>query len=169
MSSLPAPVAPSSVAPLNAAPRRVLFGLFDAAGWGWASFRAVLWTLVIILLLGYIPDRAYYLTVSPTVDLGLNGVSLVNICPAENEGLPCPVPAGALIPWKSGPAAALPGRGDGGALLQAGTNLYYIGGRATEAKDELANIADVAAAPIDRKSTRLNSSHIPLSRMPSSA
>lgn len=148
MSSLPAPVAPSSVAPLNAAPRRVLFGLFDAAGWGWASFRAVLWTLVIILLLGYIPDRAYYLTVSPTVDLGLNGVSLVNICPAENEGLPCPVPAGALIPWKSGPAAALPGRGDGGALLQAGTNLYYIGGRATEAKDELANIADVASAPI---------------------
>ena len=28
---------------------------------------------------------------------------------------------------------------------------------------------DVASADIDRKSTRLNSSHIPLSRMPSSA
>ena len=82
-------------------PRRVLFGLLDADGWGWAGVRSVLWTLVIILLLGYIPDRAYYLTVSPTVDLGLNMASLVNICPAENEGLPCPAPAGALIPWKS--------------------------------------------------------------------
>ena len=148
MSNLPAPISGSSVAPLIEAPRRVLFGLFDAAGWGWATFRAVLWTLVIILLLGYIPDRAYYLTVSPTVDLGLNAVSLVNICPAENEGLPCPAPAGALIPWKSGPAAALPGAGEGGALLQVGTHLYYVGGRAADAKDEFANLADVATAAI---------------------
>ena len=148
MSNLPAPISGSSVAPLSAAPRRVVFGLFDAAGWGWATFRAVLWTLVIILLLGYIPDRAYYLTVSPTVDLGLNAVSLVNICPAENEGLPCPAPAGALIPWKSGPAAALPGAGEGGALLQAGTHLYYVGGRAADAKDEFANISNVATAAI---------------------
>ena len=148
MSNLPSPISGSSVAPLSAAPRRVLFGLFDAAGWGWATFRAVLWTLVIILLLGYIPDRAYYLTVSPTVDLGLNAVSLVNICPAENEGLPCPAPAGALIPWKSGPAAALPGAGEGGALLQAGTHLYYVGGRAADAKDEFANIPNVATASI---------------------
>ncbi len=148
MSNLPAPISGSSVAPLSAAPRRVLFGLFDAAGWGWATFRAVLWTLVIILLLGYIPDRAYYLTVSPTVDLGLNAVSLVNICPAENEGLPCPAPAGALIPWKGGAATVLPGAGHGGSLLQVGTHLYYIGGRAAGAKDEFANIADVATATI---------------------
>ena len=59
--------------------RRVLFGLLDAAGWGWAGVRAVAWTLVIILLLGYIPDRAYYLVVSPTVDLGLNLAPIVNI------------------------------------------------------------------------------------------
>ena len=144
MSNLPAPLSPNIVV----APRRALFGIFDAAGWGWAMFRAVLWTLVIILLLGYIPDRAYYLTVSPTVDLGLNAVSLVNICPAENQGLPCPAPAGALIPWASGPGAALPGAGEGGSLLQAGTHLYYVGGRATGAKDEFANIADVATATI---------------------
>ena len=148
MSNLPAPLTGSSVAPLSVTPRRALFGIFDAAGWGWAMFRAVLWTLVIILLLGYIPDRAYYLTVSPTVDLGLNAVSLVNICPAENEGLPCPAPAGALIPWKSGPIAALPGAGEGGALLQAGTHLYYVGGRAVGAGSALANIADVATATI---------------------
>ena len=92
MSSLPTPVSGSSVAPLIEAPRRVLFGLFDAAGWGWATFRAVLWTLVIILLLGYIPDRAYYLTVSPTVDLGLNAVSLVNICPPRMRGFHAPHP-----------------------------------------------------------------------------
>jgi len=146
MSSLPAPVPTTGV--VRDLPRRALFGIFDAAGWGWATFRAVLWTLVIILLLGYIPDRAYYLTVSPTVDLGLNAVSLVNICPAENEGLPCPAPAGALIPWKSGPAVALPGAGEGGGLLQAGTHLYYIGGRARGAKDEFANVANVATATI---------------------
>jgi len=87
--------------------KRVLFGLLDAAGWGWAGVRAVAWTLVIILLLGYIPDRAYYLVVSPTVDLGLNLAPIVNICPAENEGLPCPAPRGALLPWKSASTPSL--------------------------------------------------------------
>jgi len=87
--------------------KRVLFGLLDAAGWGWAGVRAVAWTLVIILLLGYIPDRAYYLVVSPTVDLGLNLAPIVNICPAENEGLPCPAPRGALLPWKTAATPAI--------------------------------------------------------------
>jgi len=119
---------PRALGPGAVAPRRVLFGLLDANGWGWAGVRSVLWTLVIILMLGYIPDRAYYLTVSPTVDLGLNLASLVNICPAENEGLPCPAPAGALIPWKSATEADLPGDGVDGSLLQAGAHIYYIGG-----------------------------------------
>ncbi len=152
MSSLPAPFASSQVAQVAQsaipAPRRVLFGLFDAAGWGWATFRAVLWTLLIILMLGYIPDRAYYIITSPTIELGLNAVSLVNICPAENKGLPCPAPAGALIPWESGAAASLPGAGEDGSLLQAGTHLYYIGGRASTATDENANIPNVASAEI---------------------
>jgi hypothetical protein len=119
---------PRALGPGAAAPRRVLFGLLDADGWGWAGVRSVLWTLVIILMLGYIPDRAYYLTVSPTVELGLNMASLVNICPAENEGLPCPAPAGALVPWKSATEADLPGDGVDGSLLQAGSHLYYVGG-----------------------------------------
>ena len=119
---------PRAIGPGAVAPRRVLFGLLDADGWGWAGVRSVLWTLVIILMLGYIPDRAYYLTVSPTVELGLNMASLVNICPAENEGLPCPAPAGALIPWKSATEADLPGDGVDGSLLQAGAHFYYIGG-----------------------------------------
>ena len=128
--------------------RRVLFGLLDAAGWGWAGVRAVAWTLVIILLLGYIPDRAYYLVVSPTVDLGLNLAPIVNICPAENEGLPCPAPRGALLPWKSASTPSLPGAGTGGALVQAGSRLYYVGGYADVAFDENAVVSDVAAAEI---------------------
>ncbi|MEI6156634.1 MAG: kelch repeat-containing protein, partial [bacterium] len=107
----------------------------------------VLWTLVIILMLGYIPDRAYYLTVSPTVDLGLNLASLVNICPAENEGLPCPAPAGALIPWKSAVESDLPGDGVDGSLLQAGAHLYYIGGT-TGAATRVATTS-VAVATVD--------------------
>jgi len=125
--------APRALGAGSVPPKRALFGLLDAAGWGWAFFRAVLWTLVIILLLGYVPDRAYYLTVSPTVELGLNIVSPVNICPAENEGLPCPAPVGALVPWKDGATTSLPGGGEGGALLQAGSHVYYLGGFAAGA------------------------------------
>ena len=137
---------PRALGPGAVAPRRVLFGLLDADGWGWAGVRSVLWTLVIILMLGYIPDRAYYLTVSPTVELGLNMASLVNICPAENEGLPCPAPAGALIPWKSATEADLPGDGVDGSLLQAGSHLYYIGG--TSGAPRLATTS-VSVATID--------------------
>ncbi|NBW31604.1 MAG: hypothetical protein EBR48_02995 [bacterium] len=137
---------PRAIGPGSVGPRRVLFGLLDADGWGWAGVRSVLWTLVIILMLGYIPDRAYYLTVSPTVELGLNMASLVNICPAENEGLPCPAPAGALIPWKSATEADLPGDGVDGSLLQAGSHVYYIGG--TSGEPRLAT-TDVAVAALD--------------------
>jgi len=140
---------PRAIGPGAVAPRRVLFGLLDADGWGWAGVRSVLWTLVIILMLGYIPDRAYYLTVSPTVELGLNMASLVNVCPAENEGLPCPAPAGALIPWKSATEADLPGDGVDGSLLQAGSHLYYIGGTsgtATRLATTTVSVATIDAA-----------------------
>jgi hypothetical protein len=137
---------PRAIGPGAVAPRRVLFGLLDADGWGWAGVRSVLWTLVIILMLGYIPDRAYYLTVSPTVELGLNMAPIVNICPAENEGLPCPAPAGALIPWKSATEADLPGDGVDGSLLQAGAHFYYIGG--TSGAPRLAT-TNVSVATID--------------------
>lgn len=70
---------PRTIGPGAVAPRRVLFGLLDANGWGWAGVRSVLWTLVIILMLGYIPDRAYYLTVSPTVELGLNQIGRAHV------------------------------------------------------------------------------------------
>ena len=84
--------------------RRVLFGLLDADSWSWASVKAFGWFVLIIFMLGYVPDRAYYFTVFPTIDLGILAWSPVNLCPAENEDLPCPAPAGAVLPWQPSPA-----------------------------------------------------------------
>lgn len=109
--------------------KRALFGLLDADGWGWAGVKALVWLVIIILLLGYIPDRAYYLTVNRTVDLGVIAWSPVNFCPPENETLPCPAPVGALAPWHESPAElALPAPRTGGSATQLGTRILYIGG-----------------------------------------
>jgi hypothetical protein len=109
--------------------KRALFGLLDADGWAWAGVKAVIWLVIIILMLGYIPDRAYYLTVNRTVDLGVLAWSPVNLCPPTNESLPCPAPVGAITPWhESPPELALPGPRTDGVATQLGTNLLYIGG-----------------------------------------
>lgn len=109
--------------------RRALFGLLDADGWGWASVKAFVWLIIIIFILGYLPDRAYYLTVGRTVDLGVLAWSPINLCPPTNRSLPCPVPVGAVIPWeKSPPELNLPQPRTDGAVLQVGTQLLYIGG-----------------------------------------
>src|SRR5688572_26758991 len=109
--------------------RRVLFGLLDADSWSWASLKAMFWFVAIILLLGYIPDRAYYFTVFSTIDLGINAISPVNLCPPENRGLPCPAPIGAALPWDpSPPELSLPATRTDGALVQSGTRFLYIGG-----------------------------------------
>ena len=69
----------------NAIRRRTFFGLFDADGWTWAGVKAVFWFVVIITMLGYIPDRAYYFTVGKTVDIWPLAPFLqwspVNLCP----------------------------------------------------------------------------------------
>lgn len=116
--------------PQGAVRRRTAFGLLDADGWSWAGLKALFWFLLIIFLLAYVPDRAYYFTVAPTIDLGFNAISPINLCPAENKDLPCPAPAGAVVPWEqSPPELALPeGRAAGGAF-NSGENLYLIGGR----------------------------------------
>ena len=110
--------------------RRALFGLFDADGWGWATTKAFLWLLIIVMVLGYIPDRAYYFVVSRTIDLGIMVWSPVNLCPPENgTAMPCPVPAGGVVPWQASPAeSALPPARTNGAAAQLGTTLLYIGG-----------------------------------------
>ncbi len=116
--------------------KRVFFGLLDADSWSWAAVKAVFWLIVLIMMLGYIPDRAYYFTVFSTISIGLDpaqppasAVTPVNLCPAENGDLPCPVPTGAMLPWEPSPAeVALPaGRTDGG-VVQLGSKLVYVGG-----------------------------------------
>jgi hypothetical protein len=108
---------------------RALFGLLDAQGWLWASLKAVFWFILIIFLLGYIPDRAYYFTVNRTLDLGILAWSPVNFCPPDNETLPCPAPVGAVVPWHPAPPElSLPGGRTDGNAMQIGTRLLYIGG-----------------------------------------
>ena len=109
--------------------KRALFGLLDADGWGWAGIKAFAWLVIIILMLGYIPDRAYYLTVNRTVELGVLAWSPINLCSPENEDLPCPAPVGAVAPWhEPPPELALPAPRTDGAAAQLGTKLLYIGG-----------------------------------------
>lgn len=114
----------------TAVPRkRALFGALDADGWAWASVKAAAWLVIIIMLLGYIPDRAYYLTVNRTVELGVLVWSPINFCPPENETLPCPAPVGAVVPWHPSPAElALPTPRTGGSAIQVGTKFLYVGG-----------------------------------------
>ena len=108
---------------------RVLFGLLDGEGWTWATLKAAFWFVVIIMMLGYIPDRAYYFTVFSTIDVGLNVISPINFCPPSNRTLPCPAPAGAPLPWDPSPSQiALPAPRTDGGVVQAGTNLIYVGG-----------------------------------------
>jgi hypothetical protein len=119
--------------PPGAVRRRTVFGLLDADGWAWATVKATFWFLIVIFLLGYVPDRAYYFTVSPTVDVGYNAISPVNLCPAENDRgnrkLPCPPPAGSVVPWESSPAElALPAGRSDASVFTSGENLYLIGG-----------------------------------------
>jgi len=136
--------------------KRVLFGLLDADGWTWATVKATFWVVVIVMMLGYIPDRAYYFTVFTTIDIGANPavapasyVTPVNLCPAENGDLPCPAPVGAVLPWQPSPdKIALPAGRTGGAAIQLGTKLLYIGG-----SDGTAAVGEVFVAEIVDGST----------------
>ncbi|MGZ3587121.1 MAG: hypothetical protein ACXVAP_07725 [Candidatus Limnocylindrales bacterium] len=115
--------------PPGVSTHRAFFGLLDADGWGYAFWKALFWFALIIFLLGYVPDRAYYFTVLPTVDLGYNVISPINFCDASNDGLPCPAPAGAVVPWQPNPAElALPRGRTGAGNFQSGTQLYLVGG-----------------------------------------
>jgi hypothetical protein len=110
-----------------------MFGLLDADGWTWAGVKAFIWLIIIIFILAYIPDRAYYFTVNRTIDLGILAWSPVNLCPAvPNENLPCPAPVGAVTPWHPSPnqpeSLALPEARTEGAAVQIGTNILFIGG-----------------------------------------
>jgi hypothetical protein len=125
--------------------RRALFGLLDANGWSWAGIKALFWFTTIIFLMGYLPDRALYFTIFPTIEVGLNVISPINLCPASNGDLPCPVPGGAVLPWEpSPPELNLPQPRAEGALVQSGVNFLYIGG-----SDGTGAVATVYEAPVE--------------------
>jgi hypothetical protein len=109
--------------------RRTAFGLLDADGWPAAFWKALFWFGTVLFLLGYVPNIVLYLTIRETVQIGYNVVSVINLCDASNGDLPCPVPAGAVVPWQaSPPEVALPeGRTDAGAF-QGGTDIFLAGG-----------------------------------------
>jgi len=124
--------------------RRALFGLLDSDGWAWASVKAFVWLVIIILLLGYIPDRAYYFTVNRAIELGVNAWSPVNLCSSENETLPCPAPRGAVVAWHQSPEQlALKAPRTEGTAVQLGSRILFIGG-----SDGKTAQKDVWVAPI---------------------
>ncbi len=113
----------------HAGSRRTFFGLFDADGWAWATVKAVFWFIVLIVMLGYIPDRAYYFTVQKTVDIGVLKWAPINFCPPENETVPCPAPAGASLPWHPAPGELqLPASRTDGVAAVIGATYLYAGG-----------------------------------------
>ena len=115
--------------PAGAVRRRAVFGLFDADGWSWAGIKATFWFMVFVFLLAYIPNVAYYFTVSDTVKVGYNVLSPINWCPSTNDTLPCPAPAGAVVPWQpSPPELKLPAAVSGAAVAQSGVHIYLVGG-----------------------------------------
>jgi hypothetical protein len=117
--------------------RRAFFGLLDAGGWAWATLKAAFWFVAIIILMAYIPDRALYATVQPTIEIGVPlqtfntslNVTPVNLCPPSNETLPCPAPRGAVLPWQPNPPElALPQPRTDAAILPAGLQTLLLGG-----------------------------------------
>jgi hypothetical protein len=143
--------------PPGAVRRRVAFGLLDADGWTWAGLKATWWFLFIIFMLGYVPNVAYFITVSNTVEVGYNFASIVNWCPEENEDLPCPTPTGALLPWQTSPSElALPEARQGASVFQSGALIYLIGGETANGavadvlvttSTETGNLAEWVEAP----------------------
>lgn len=136
--------------------RRAFFGLLDAGGWAWATLKAAFWFVVIVMLMAYIPDRALYFVVQPTLEIGVplqtfnRGLNItpVNLCPATNETLPCPAPVGAVLPWQPNPPElGLPEARTDAALVAAGLETLVVGGTA-EAGADGAPVATVYATVI---------------------
>src|SRR5687768_11311393 len=136
--------------------RRAMFGLLDADGWTWAGVKAFVWLIIIIFLLGYIPDRAYYLTVNRTVDLGVLAWSPINLCPPTNESLPCPAPVGAITPWHESPAELnLPAPRTDGSATQLGTKILYIGGTDGTAAQSTVSLAELSGSATSTSGPRV--------------
>jgi hypothetical protein len=117
--------------------RRAFFGLLDAGGWAWPTLKAAFWFVVIVIMMAYIPDRALYFVVQPTIEIGVPlqsfnkdlNITPVNLCPPSNETLPCPAPVGAVLPWQPNPPElGLPEARTDAAIVAAGLETLLVGG-----------------------------------------
>ena len=98
-------------------------------------------------MMAYIPDRALYFTVQPTIELGVPlqtfnkslNITPVNLCPPSNETLPCPAPVGAVLPWQPNPPElGLPEARTDAAVVAAGLETLLVGGSdGTAARDSV--------------------------------
>src|SRR3954453_20485379 len=79
---------------------RAFFGLLDANGWGWASLKATFWFILLVFMLGYVPDRAYCFTVNKTIDLGILACSPINFGAERHRALPAAPPVGPVAAWE---------------------------------------------------------------------
>src|SRR4029079_8155770 len=132
--------------PAGTTPRRAIFGLLDADRWGWARLKAEFLYIACIFLLGVVPNYAYYFTVSDTIHVGYNAISPINWCPAANEDLPCPAPAGAVVPWQPAPSElSLAQPVTGAVAVQSGANLYVVGGSAASGPVADVSVSEVAS------------------------
>ncbi len=117
--------------------RRAFFGLLDAGGWGWATLKAIFWFVVIIMMMAYLPDRALYAVVQPTIDFGVPlsvfnknlDITPINLCPPSIQTLPCPAPIGAVLPWQPNPPElGLPQARTDAVMVSAGSQTLLVGG-----------------------------------------
>jgi hypothetical protein len=134
--------------------RRAFFGLLDANGWGWAGVKAAVWFVLIIMLMAYLPDRALYATVQNTIDLGVSlkvfnpalDLTPISFCPASNRTVPCPAPAGTVLPWEPSPAQLLlPAPRADAAIVGAGLQTLLVGG--TDGKAAQASVFATVIRP----------------------
>ena len=93
------------------------------------ALKAAFWFVVIIFMLGYIPDRAYYFTVFSTIDLGINADLAGQPVPAREQD-PAVSRTGRRGGAMGGRAAelSLPAPRVDGDAIQVGTKILYIGG-----------------------------------------
>ena len=118
--------------------RRAFFGLLDAGGWAWATVKAAFWFVVIIMLMAYLPDRALYATVQPTIEIGVPlqtfnknlNVTPVNLCPPSDRDAAVPRAGRApSCPWQPNPPElGLPEARTDAAIVAAGLETLLVGG-----------------------------------------
>ena len=95
--------------------RRAFFGLLDANGWGWAGVKAAALVRPDHHAHGVPPGPGALRHGPDTIDVGVSlkvfnpalDLTPISFCPASNRSVPCPAPAGTVLPWEPNPAELL--------------------------------------------------------------